>query len=328
MSDTRYLVTGAGGFIGRHLASSLAAAGHEVRAVDVRPRPSALAAGAVSYEQVDIRDSSRMRELMMGVDVVFHLASVHLEVNESEAAFRAVNVAAVEGLIAASKAAGVQRFVHTSSVGVFGHVVTPPAAEDAPKAPQSLYERSKLAGELAARVQADRHAVDLVILRPAWVYGLGCPRTEKLLRAVRGGRFFYVGNGRNLRHPLYIEDLLDAYRLAAAAPAAAGATYNIAGPEVMTVRQLVEAAARAQQVAAPRLSIPGAAFLGIALVAELGGGMLGRSPPFSRRTLAFFQNDNSFSIEKARAELGFQPQVTFSEGLARMLAQVSPRVHA
>jgi dihydroflavonol-4-reductase len=327
MSGERYLVTGAGGFIGRHLAGSLAAAGHDVRAVDVRPCPTALVQAGVRYEQADIRDGPRMRVLMNGVDVVLHLASVHLEVNESEGAYQAVNVAAVEELIAASKAAGVRRFVHTSSVGVFGHVAVPPAAEGAPKAPQNLYERSKLAGELAARTQADRHAVDLVILRPAWVYGPGCPRTEKLLRAVRNGRFLYVGAGRNLRHPLYIEDLLEAYRLAVSVPAAAGETYNIAGPKALTVRHLVEAAAQAQGVAAPRLSLPRTAFLGMALAAELGFGILGRSPPFSRRTLAFFENDNSFSIDKARVELGFQPRISLPEGLTRTLEKATPAVH-
>ena len=112
-------------------------------------------------------------------------------------------------------AARVRRLVHVSSVGVYGHVANPPAAEDAPLAPVNTYERTKRAGEEAARKAAAQYGVDMVIVRPSWVYGAGCPRTEKLVGALRRGRFFYIGPARNLRHPVYIDDFLDGVLLAA-----------------------------------------------------------------------------------------------------------------
>src|SRR5262249_46235189 len=154
--------------------------------------------------------------------------------------FESVNVAAVDQLVELCGAARVRRLVHVSSVGVYGDVASPPAKEDAPLDPQNDYERTKLAREQAAPRGPMCHGVDLVILRPSWVYGVGCPRTEKLVSAVRKGRFFYIGRGANLRHPLYVGDFIAALLLAADADATlAGKTLNVAGPEWMTLEQLV-----------------------------------------------------------------------------------------
>src|SRR6185437_8247577 len=114
--------------------------------------------------------------------------------------FESVNVRALQQLIEMSAAAHVRRVVQVSSVGVYGHVAQPPAAEDAPLHPDNDYERTKAAGERAAWESARRVQLDLVVVRPSWVYGVGCPRTAKLIRSLRKGRFFVIGRGNNLRH--------------------------------------------------------------------------------------------------------------------------------
>lgn len=319
-APARALVTGAAGFIGSHCVRYLATRGWPVRALDLHTPPPDFAARGVEFSQVDLRDAAAVGRALSGVEVVFHLASLHLEVGATYAAFEAVNVTAVAGLVAACAAAGVRRLVHVSSVGVYGHVLHPPADESAPLNPQNDYERTKRAGEAAARTAAAGAGVDLVIVRPSWVYGPGCPRTRKLLGALRRGRFFYIGDGGNLRHPVYIGDFLDGLWLAAnAGTEVAGATFNIAGPEWMPLREMIATFARVLQVAPPRLQIPRWLGYGAGWMAEILGGLLRFEPPISRRTLAFFENDNAFDISAARRRLGFEPATDLASGVRRTL---------
>jgi nucleoside-diphosphate-sugar epimerase len=248
---------------------------------------------------------------------------VHLDVGASYTEFEAVNVKAVPALVAACAGARVRRLVHVSSVGVYGHVEHPPADESAPLRPENDYERTKRAGEDAAREAASRLGVDLVIVRPSWVYGEGCPRTGKLLGALRRGRFFYIGAARNLRHPVYIADFLQGLWLAATAgPEVAGATFNIAGPRWMTLQDMVSTFAAAMQVRPPTLRIPRWLGYSAGWAAEIVGGVLKINPPISRRTLAFFENDNAFDIAAARADLGFEPRTELHDGVRRVLGNM------
>lgn len=318
------LVTGAAGFIGAHLCRRLATLGHPVRAVDVRSRPPELGTPGIDYHQVDVRDLPGRRELMRGIEIVFHLASVHLQVHAGEEEFNSVNVGAVEGLVAACAEEAVRRFIHTSSVGIYGHVCSPPAREDSPTAPETPYERTKLAGERAALRRASELGLEIIVLRPAWVYGPGCPRTAKLMRTLKKRRFFYVGRGANLRHPLFIEDMVEAFLQAAQAPAAAtGRAYIIAGPRAMALREMIDTFARVLEVRPPRLAIPVFAASALGWGAERLFGLLRKEPPLSRRSLAFFLNDNAFDTGAAARDLGFLPRIDLEEGLRRMLAESS-----
>jgi nucleoside-diphosphate-sugar epimerase len=321
------LVTGAAGFIGIHLARRLARDRYVVRALDVQPMPGALAGEELSYEQVDLRDRGRLADLLEGVDTVFHLASVHLSVHASFEQFQAVNVVAAADLVSACHHAGVRRLIHTSSVGVYGHVSDPPAREDSPKHPENDYERTKLAGEEAARRRADELGMDVVILRPAWVFGPGCPRTAKLLRSVRQGRFVYVGDGSNLRHPIYIDDAVDAFLLTASAgPEVRGQSFILAGPQSVTLRELVDCCARVLAVPAPRRALPRWLAYALGGAAEFAFGLTGREPPLSRRSLAFFENDNAFDTSAAATALGFRAATDLETGLRRTVAAASAGV--
>lgn len=315
---THALVTGAAGFIGQHCVRYLAARGWQITALDVHVLPEPVA--GVRFEVIDLCDPAQLAAALAGQEVVFNLASVHLDVGASDEKFAAVNVRAVAQLVELCAKAGVRRLVHVSSVGVYGHVAHPPAAEDAPLSPVNTYERTKRAGEEAARQAAARFGVDLVIVRPSWVYGAGCPRTEKLIGALRRRRFFYIGPARNLRHPIYIDDFLDGLVLAAqAGPEVAGKTYNLAGPAFMHIDEMVRTFAAAVGAREPKLRIP--RWLGLSLggAAEVAGSLLKIDPPISRRTLAFFENDNAFDISAARAQLHFDPRTDLLTGLRRTL---------
>lgn len=319
------VVTGAAGFIGRHLVQELLDRGWRVRAVDLHGSLEASASARSETVRADVRDEAAMEAALAGADTVFHLASAHLQVHAPADWYESVNVRAMASLVALCARAGVRRLVHTSSVGIYGHVQNPPAREDSPKNPESEYERTKLAGETVALQEARRVGLDLVVLRPGWVYGPGCPRTAKLLRSIRRGRFVYIGAGRNLRHPIHVDDMVEAFALAADAPGSvARRAYLVVGPRAVTVRELVETCARVQDVRPPAVHVPRpvGVLLGVAL--ESSFGLLRRDPPFSRRSLAFFDNDNAFDGSAAAGELGFVPRVDLVEGLSRSV-EAEPR---
>jgi nucleoside-diphosphate-sugar epimerase len=317
------LVTGAGGFIGSHFVPYLATRGWNVRAIDVHEAPPGVARPGVEYRVMDIRDVRQLAVALEGVDYVFNLASVHLDVHASFEKFEAVNVNALERLVELCSVSGARRLIQVSSVGVYGHVRSPPADETAPLNPQNDYERTKMAGEEAARRSAERTGMDVVVIRPSWVYGTGCPRTLKLIRSLRKGRFFYIGAARNLRHPVYIDDVCDALILAAqAGPEVAGQTFNVAGPRWMTVEEMVGQFASAIQARPPSLHAPRWLGLAVGWTAEQVSALVGAEPPMSRRTLAFFENDNAFDIGAAREALGFEPKVDLPNGVRQVAATV------
>ncbi|MDA8164481.1 MAG: NAD(P)-dependent oxidoreductase [Desulfobacteraceae bacterium] len=314
----KVLVTGAGGFIGSHLVENQLAQGHEVVALDLHlDRLGHLRGHArCTLAEGDLRDRELVARLLPGTAVVHHLASAHLQVNQPEAFFWEVNVRALENLLAAAAANGVKRFVHCSSVGVYGSLASLPADETTACRPEILYEKTKLAGEQKVLAAHRETGLPVVILRPAWVYGPRCPRTTKLFRTIKKGRFFMVGNGNNFRHPLYITDLLKAFDLAAAAEAAVGEVLVIASAEPVRLRDLTVKIARAQQASLPPIKVPLWLMRLLAGMVESTFTMGGKEPPFSSRSLKFFTDSAAFNIGKARRLLHFKPGVGLDEGLA------------
>lgn len=311
------LITGGAGFIGSHLVESQLSQGHQVRVVDLhlgRLR-EALPHPRLEVMQGDIRDARLLERGLAGMDVVYHLASAHLELSLRPSDYWQINVDATTGLLEAAHAARVRRVVHCSSVGVMGDVKNPPGDELSPLHPTNHYEQTKLAGENAARQFAARTGLPVVVARPAWVYGPRCPRTAKLLRAIQKGRFVVFGSGRTLRHPLYVADAVRGLERCAGAASAPGEVYILAGERAVTVDTLVRTAAEVLQVPPPRLHLP----VGLGLLAgyalQWAFKPLGKSPPFSRRSMDFFLKDNAYDTRKAQHRLGFRPQVDLRSGL-------------
>jgi nucleoside-diphosphate-sugar epimerase len=322
----RVLVTGGGGFIGVHLVESQLAQGHEVVAADLnvaaleplRNHPRLVAVEA------DITVEETASGLLHDIDVVYHLASVHLDVTRPDEVYRQVNVGGTATLVRAASAAGVLRFVHCSSAGVFGDLeVPPPVDEESACHPTHIYEQTKLDGERAAIELARSRGVSLVVARPGWVYGPGCPRTRKLLRMARSGRFIMFGSGRTLRQPIYVKDVVRGLERCAEAEVAPGEVYLLAGQSAVTIADLVCLGGDVQGVRTRVVRVP-------AVVGHLAGAALqaackpfGRQPPFSHRSMDFFLKDNLYDVGKAGRQLGFTADVDLPEGLALTVAQLN-----
>jgi nucleoside-diphosphate-sugar epimerase len=310
------VVTGAGGFIGSHLARALVADGRRVIAIDLHlDRLRHLEApGSLDLVEGDAVDPRVHEPALRAADTVFHLAAAHLGASIGDDEFWRVNVRGLRTLIEGARAAGVRRFVHTSSVGVYGDLRETPADEQSTCRPQIAYEITKLEGEKVV-LEAIRDGFPAVILRPAWVYGPGCPRTEKLFRTIGKGRFLVAGNGDGLRHCVYIDDMVAAFRRAASSERALGQVMIIGDAEPVTIRHLVDTIAGLTGAPRPR-SVPLPLLWAAGLAFETLFAAIGKEPPISRRTLKFFTGNTAFRIDRARDLLGWEPQWNLAAGMA------------
>jgi len=247
------LITGGGGFIGSHLVEDQLQRGRTVRAVDLDLSQLYQSGDPARLQliQGDIRDKELMRKSLEGVDLVFHLASAHLSLVMSEQDYWEVNVQGAEALVQMCHMADVKRFIHCSSVGVYGNVVNPPANEASSCHPELVYEQTKLAGEQAVCRYHGQTGYPLTIVPPVWAYGPRCPRTAKLFRTIRKRHFVMVGNGRTQRHCVYISDLVEGLNLCAEHDEAIGQTFIIGDDAAVTLQQLVEEIAAVMQVPPP-----------------------------------------------------------------------------
>jgi nucleoside-diphosphate-sugar epimerase len=323
-SEMNVLITGGGGFIGSHLVEDQLRRGRTVTALDLDlsslqrcdPHPH------LRLIQGDICDNALVQQALAGIDLVFHLASAHLSLITPEQGYWDVNVKAAEELVRLSRMAGVKRFIHCSSVGIYGNIINPPANEQSPCHPELVYEQTKLAGEQALCRFYDRTGYPLSIVRPAWVYGPRCPRTAKLFRAIRKRHFVMVGNGQTQRHCVYISDLVDGLNLCAERDEAVGQTFIIGDHAAVTVQQLVEEIASIMQVPPPWLKVPVGVMAPMCRIVEAVWTVRGKEPPLSQRSLRFFTSNTSCDITKAKTTLQFSPRVSLKDGLQRTYASL------
>lgn len=318
MSKT--LVTGATGFTGSHLARRLAEEGEELVAwVRATSDTTELEDLGVECRVVDLTDAVDVAGHFDAISSVYHIAATfrveHADVEE----FRRVNRDAVGHLLEAARRAGVERFVHCSTVGVQGEIDDPPATEDAPYNPGDHYQQTKMEGELLVRRAIDS-GMPVSIVRPAGIYGPGDRRFLKLFRPIARRRFVMVGSGEVLYHLTYVDDLVDGILLAGRVPEAVGGIFTLAGARYTTLNELVEEIARAVGVPPPRWRVPYAPVHAASVVCSTLCRAVGVSPPLYPRRVEFFAKDRAFDISRARRVLGYDPSVPLAEGLARTAA--------
>jgi nucleoside-diphosphate-sugar epimerase len=318
----KVLVTGATGFTGAHLATTLARRGDHVRAL-VRPRSldrfqrSPLAAQGIIAHSGDLTDAAAVARAAEGVEIVYHIAATYREAGQRDEAYRAVNVAGTKNVLEAAARGGARRVVHCSTGGVHGHVAHPPADEEAPFNPGDVYQETKLEAERLAVEYGRTHPLEVVVARPIGIYGPGDRRFLKMFRGLARRRFPMLGSGEVFYHLTYIDDLVEGFRLCGEVPAASGRTYLLAGPRYTTLNQLVALIARELQVTPPRLHLPVWPFWTAGLLCEVVCIPLGIEPPLYRRRVDFYTKSRAFDTTRARTELGFAPEVDLEAGIRR-----------
>jgi nucleoside-diphosphate-sugar epimerase len=310
-------LTGASGYTGGRLLAALRARGDEVRAL-VRQHsltPTLQATGATLIEG-DLGDDAAVARLVESADALLHVAAVYRTAGHPDDYYREVNVRGTERLLEVAARAGLRRFVHTSTVGVHGHVAQPPADEQAPIAPGDIYQATKAEGEALALDFGARRGLPVAVVRPGAIYGPGETRLLKLFRSIARGRYALVGSGQSFYHPVFIDDLVAGFLLALDHPAAAGQAFIIAGERYVSQRELATLIAQATGGRVLPVRIP-------AWPLQLAGDLveavcvpLGLEPPLHRRRVDFWTKSRAFSIAKARRLLGYEPRTPLETGVA------------
>ncbi len=320
-SGVRVALTGASGYTGGRLLDALRGRGDEVAALvrpssvtpDLRARASRIVEGGLD-------DAAAASRLVEGADAVVHVAAVYRTAGHPDAYYREVNVGGTERLLEAAARAGVGRFVHTSTVGVHGHVERPPADESAPIAPGDIYQATKAEAEALALAYHRSRGLPVTVVRPGAIYGPGETRFLKLFRAIARGRYAIVGSGRTFYHPVYIDDLVAGFLLALDRQEAVGEAFLVCGPSYLSQRDLAALIARHTGGRVLPFRVPARPLQWLGDLVEAVCVPLGVEPPLHRRRVDFWTKSRAFTIDKARRLLGYDPKVGLDEGIARTAA--------
>ena len=313
----RILVTGATGFIGRHLARSLSKKRHKVRCL-VRDTGKAedLKGMGIELWTGDITDKKTLNGITEGIDVVFHLAAVG-DINATAGRYfekyRTVNVKGTRNLLEECTKHKVKRFVHFSSVAAMGNLKKEGPIDEGDRCrPKTPYEMSKYESERVCLSFWRTNKVPVVILRPTMVYGEGERKeANKIEKSARLGLVPIMGNGENLISMVNVGDVVRAAILASKR-GKPGEAYIING-EQYTWNDLVDMIAKKMGIRATKLHVPiYLSILPVALV-EKASSLLGVVPPFTSERLESLSAIRSYDISKARRHLGFKPKVMFSD---------------
>ena len=317
----RSFVTGGTGFTGSHLVRRLLKRGHEVQVVDTEPGLFADELQKLGAELTlgSVTDAALVDRVMAGSKRIFHLAAAFRKINLPNEVYHKVNAIGTRIIGEAALRHGVVSFVYCSTQGVHGGIKSPPGSERSPIAPEDYYQQTKYEGEQEIAVLVNR-GLPATILRPMAIYGPGDPaRFLFLFRAVKRGRFLMFGDGKTLYHPLYIDNLIDAFELAGERPGY-GEVYLIGDAEYHTLNNLVRAVATSMEAEVRILHLPFAPLWMAAATCETVCRPLSIEPPLFRRRADWFRQNRAFRIDKAKTELGYEPRVDLSTGLARTAA--------
>jgi nucleoside-diphosphate-sugar epimerase len=313
----RILVTGGTGFTGKALVRRLLDLGHEVVALDYKEglKTRELREWGAEVVLGSVTDEAVVRQAMAGVEVVHHRAAAFREMNVPDRHYWEVNVQGTRNVLQAAFDQGVRKLVYCSTCGVHGNIDHPPGGEDAPIQPADYYQRTKYEAEPIVR-EFHQKGLPSVILRPAAIYGPGDPeRFLMIFRRVARGTFPMFGDGRTFYHPLYIDNLVDAFVQAMQDGVGDGEAYLIADDQYLEIEALVKRVGRALDVEVKIPHYPVWPVVAAGHVVEKACRPFGITPPIFPRRVDWYRQNRAFKIDKARRDLGYQPKVGIDEGL-------------
>jgi nucleoside-diphosphate-sugar epimerase len=319
----KVLITGGTGFLGSSLALRHRAKGDDVVVVakEATPRESAnareLREAGVDLRLGEFGDDALVAAAIPGVSRVYHIAAAMREANVPDAHFHEVNVSQTERLLERCRAAAVQRFIYCSTAGVVGTDRGVTTDEESDFRPKDIYQKTKGLAERAVLAFGAKHGYPVTAIRPPGVIGPRDGRLVKLFRMVAKGRFLLAGDGRGKHHNVFVEDLLDAFELAAARSEAVGRAFNAAGDESVPLRIFVLEIARALGTNVRFLRVPFAPLWAAAVVCERLCRPLRIQPPLYPRRLDFYRHDEDFSSRRAKELLGWAPRHSLRQALAK-----------
>lgn len=294
----RIAVAGGSGFLGRHVVEALREAGHEVRVLARRVTPSMDREG-VEHRAIDVGAGPWSQEVLAGCEAVVNLVGIKAQRGGDD--FERAHVGAVEHLVAACRAAEIERLVHVSVAQV----------EDATGA----YAVTKRQGEAAVRDSG----LQVTVLRPGLIYGPGDDALRNLIRMIRLAPLVPVPRGATGPLPaIDVRDVATAVVEALRRPATVGASIDVVGPEALDLRGLVRRVADALELPTIIPPLPD-------VLARLGAAVMERllaDPLLSRSQLSMLTRGLPGDPNPAEVALGLRPRALCAERIRELAAGV------
>ncbi len=311
-------VTGANGFVGRHLVERLVVQGHDVTAL---VRTASAVVTDLPHDVVHIpdlngkTDPGHLRAAVSGLDVIIHLAGhVHaMNAAEDDPAFHDVNVLGSQRLFEAAEAAEIKRFVFLSSVKAAGERSgnTPLSAGNSP-GPEDAYGRSKRDAEKTLHALADKSDCALIILRSTFVYGWPpVGNFKSVVNAVLKGIPLPLAAINNRRHMIFVGNLADALCHTIEAPGLTDEPYFVADCDPVSTSDLF-------RLTGDAFSSPARLFYVPLWMLRFAGMLTGKRPMIERLTGNLDVDTGPF-----RRDAGWMPPYNMSEGLSMCAAEYS-----
>lgn len=312
------LVTGGTGFTGVHLVHRLAETGARVRILArASSNRAPLADLDIDWIEGDVFDEEVIAAAVQGVSYIFHVAAAYREAKIADDVYWNVHVKSTQLLAEAARhEPGLKRFVHVSTIGVHGHIETPPANEEYRFAPGDEYQTTKVEAELWIRDFAPKHGLPLTVIRPAGIYGPGDRRLLKVFKMAKMPFVPILGlKSKALYHLIHVTDLVEFMVLAAAREETLGEVYICGNAEHIAFTDMVGCIAERLGRKARFIRLPVTPFFVIGDICEAICKPLGIEPPIYRRRVAFYTKDRSFDTAKMRAHTGYNYRYDNRSGL-------------
>lgn len=310
-SPTRVFVTGAEGFIGRVLVDRFRHLGSEVRGVDLRE------SGDPGVVTGDVTEPGAWQRHAEGCDLVVHTAAV-VGMYSSHAGYWEANVVAPRLVMDAAIKGGAKRFVHLSSIVVYGFDFEGEVDERTPVRPNGVhYVDTKIASE---QVVLEAHAegeIPCTIVRPGDVYGPGSrPWTTEPVRLLKAKQLILPAGGKGLHSPVYVDDLVDGIVRASTSPEAGGRVFILTGAEPVTIGEFVAHYCRMLGIREPRTA-PTRIVREVARAMNLAAKVRGRRSEATPAAIDYSTRRGSYSITRAREGLGYEPAHDLERGMRK-----------
>jgi nucleoside-diphosphate-sugar epimerase len=330
------LVTGATGLLGSHIVEQLRQRGEDVRVlVRANSDRSWLDTQGVEYVEGDLNDKAAITTAMQGVRIVYHVAA---RVGDwgPWPDFQRITIDGTRNMLDAAATAGVDRFLHISSISVFGYYTQPATIDETWATGYKLYKwayysRSKWIAENMALDYHRDGKVPVTVVRPAWIYG---PRDRatiaRMYNMVKAGKAKILGKGDNRLNMVYAGNVAEASILAANHPDAAGEVFNCSNDGPITQQEFFDRFADAAGAPRVKRHVPYAVAYRAGHFLEILGHLFKwKNPPFITRYAVWLMGRRSyFSAEKARRMLGWQPRVTYDEGIPQTVRWYQEQIGA
>lgn len=322
LEGKRVLVTGANGFIGRHLVESLSDNGCRLNLLDRVPIESKFMDEHEVFKG-DLFSQECLEKASKDIDVVFHLASyVHATPRtekEKRLVFK-INVEGTRNLLNALRTYA-KHVIFFSSMSVYGVDQGDLLTEETPANPNTPYGQSKLRAEDLIREWGEKYDIFTTSLRLSLVYGPGNKgNIYEMIKAIDGGHFLLIGKGENQRSMAYVENVVAAALAVAGREVANGEVFNVTDGTDYTLREIYEA------IAGCLAKKPHHFYMPLSLAKSLGkacdaiGGISGKQMPFNSEMLEKLTNTLTFSSRKLQDIIGFDPTYDLDTGMPETIS--------